>query len=197
MMASEEMPNRFLEALELIGEASRRMRDAGATPPVIVGGAAVEVYTKGKILSRDFDLAVPNQKLMEAELERVGFERTGAMRGLWHPVLKYGVEVVAGTPFKGNYDAQRNMIYKTSGGPVILLSLEDLIADRLGQFDATPYGDQERLTQAIVLYAGAPNVDRVYLGKRILEEAHGRTLEWFEEEVEKRRRPDRGKEHEQ
>ena len=195
-MKAGTVPPEFREVLKLIAEAARRMKADGAAEPILLGGAAVEIYTQGRIVSRDFDLAVPDQKRLENELEKLGFIRTGAMRGLWHPGHKYGIEVVAGAPFDGNYQASRNMVLQTDSGPVILLSVEDLIADRVGQFDATPYGDQERLTQAIYLYTGARGLDRLYLDRRIREEAHGRTLEWFIKEVEKRIQADSEQERE-
>lgn len=181
-----ELPKEFQDGLRLIAEASRRMRQDGVAEPILVGGAVAEIYTQGLILSRDFDIAVPDQARLEAELLKLGFvrdERSGSHRGLWHPGLKLGLEVVARVPFEGQYKANNNTAFETGNGPVILISVEDIIADRIAQFDATPRGDESRLKQAIYLYTGATNLDLLYLDQRIRHEAPGRALDWFQKEV--------------
>lgn len=92
--------------------------------------------------------------------------------------------MVARIPFEGQYRPENNIAFETGNGPVILISVEDLIADRIAQFDADPRGDNARLMQAIYLYTGATDLDLLYLDRRIRREAHGRTLEWFVKEVE-------------
>jgi hypothetical protein len=186
-----DLPKEFQEGLRLIAEASRRMKRDGVAEPILVGGAVAEIYTHGLILSRDFDVTVPDQGRLEAELLALGFvrdDRSGSHRGLWHPKLKLGLEVVARVPFEGQYQAENNMTFETGNGPVILISVEDLIADRIAQFDADPRGDEERLMQAVYLYTGATDLDLLYLDRRIRREAHGRTLDWFVNEVEARAR---------
>lgn len=178
----------FRAVLRLVAKASKRMKAAGAMEPIIVGGAAVEVYTAGAILSGDIDIAIPDQELFEEELLTLGFvrdTRSGSHRGLYHPVHGYGLEMVARTPMDGKPRRDSYARYRTSSGDVLIISLEDLIADRIAQFDATPRGDRSRLVQAISLYAGAESIDKAYLAKRIGEEANGRTLAWFIKEVEK------------
>jgi hypothetical protein len=188
MTRSPELKPAFRAVLHLVAKASKRMKAAGAAEPIIVGGAAVEVYTAGAIVSGDIDVAVPNQELFEDELLKLGFvrdTRSGSHRGLYHPVYGYGLEVVARTPMDGKPQRDSYARYRTSSGDVLIISLEDLIADRIAQFDATPRGDRSRLLQAVSLYAGAKTIDKTYLAKRISEEAHGRTLAWFIKEVEK------------
>lgn len=53
---------------------------------------------------------------------------------------------------------------------VVLPSVEDMIADRLGQYAAAAPSDTSRLEQAKTLLALAPKVERSYLFKRICEE---------------------------
>ena len=115
--------------------------------PVLVGGAAVEAYTGGAIASRDFDLTVVDQEKFEVELIKLGFERdnrSGSHRGLWHPKYGYGLEVVADVPFEGKSDSNSRVRYDTGLGSITIVSVEDLIADRVAQFDAVPRGDQSR-----------------------------------------------------
>ncbi len=171
------------------------MAAIGAAEPIIVGGAAVEIYTLSAIHSGDVDIAVPDQRLLEDELLNLGFvrdTRSGSHRGLYHPAYRYGLEVVARTPMEGRPRRDFVTKYRTRSGYVFLISIEDLIADRVAQYDAPPRGDQPRLRQAIALYVAAPRIDRQYLGRRIAEEAPRRTLAWFLKEVAKATRRAQG-----
>jgi hypothetical protein len=190
MKSSIGLPAGFSEVLKLIAEAGRRLRAEGSGEPVLVGGAAVEIYTGGAIASRDFDLTVVDQEKLEAELIELGFERdnrSGSQRGLWHPKYGYGLEVVADVPFEGKSDAKSRVRYDTGLGSIVIVAVEDLIADRIAQFDSVPRGDQSRLNQAIALYVGAERINEPYLSRRIKEEAHGRDLDWFLKQVQNSR----------
>lgn len=46
----------FEAALEMLAEISSDMDTLGLNPPVLVGGAAVELYTQGAVNTGDFDL---------------------------------------------------------------------------------------------------------------------------------------------
>ena len=56
-------------------------------------------------------------------------------------------------------------------GDFAIISVEDLIADRMGQYASGTARD--RIDQARVLLALHPDVDRVYLERRIREESFG------------------------
>ena len=65
------------------------------------------------------------------------------------------------------------------------IGVEDLIADRVAQADATSRLDRDRLAQAIVLFKMlADKIDRPYLCRQIKGQAPGRSLEWFEADVD-------------
>ena len=49
-------------------------------------------------------------------------------------------------------------------------AIEDLIADRMGQYAFDPAAMGDRLAQALTLYRLAGNLDRDYLSKRIRQE---------------------------
>ena len=110
-------------------------------------------------------------------MQKVGFERPkGAgqsLRGWIHPDLKLGFEVVASVPMNGNFD--RSMLALVDqfvpNGAFVVISVEDLIADRMGQWSSGTAAD--RLDQARLLFQLHPNADLVYLAKRISEETMG------------------------
>ena len=173
------MPYReaYTEALKLLGIAFDRVAENGMPRPVLVGGAAVEFYTQGFAVSGDFDLASPVQNAVEKELRAVGFQRprTGQlMRGLVHPDLLFGVEVVATVPFGGKADKDRYLLVDTGSGVVQMIAPEDIIADRMGQHASPPGGDPEMLGQAVAVYKLADSLDLDYLEKRIQDETSGR-----------------------
>jgi hypothetical protein len=56
-------------------------------------------------------------------------------------------------------------------GAFVVISVEDLIADRMGQWASGTAAD--RLDQARLLFGLHPNVDRSYLQRRISEETLG------------------------
>lgn len=127
----------FEAALRLFARASEAMHARGFERPVLVGGAAVELYSGSAITTGDFDLATGRQDAFEEELLRVGFIRPvgpgNFSRGLVHPDLKLGFEVVASAPFGGAFDRTTLALVEDFGDAAafVVLSVEDLIADRI------------------------------------------------------------------
>lgn len=174
----------FVRALEVLSEAFRLCRQRGLGLPTIVGGAAVEHFTQGGYTTGDFDLVTPRQEDVYAVLREVGFEdekRVGHQRiGLIHPELDFGVQVVASSLFDGR--GSKLLLLPLEDDPELsFVSIEDLIADRIGQYNSAPQGVEESLEQAFLLLKLAENIDRAYLDKRIREESIDFTLAWLEE----------------
>lgn len=59
--------------LPLLSRAIGNMRRRGLTPPILVGGAAVEFCTGGAVTTGDFDFVTPLQDEFFRELERSDF----------------------------------------------------------------------------------------------------------------------------
>ena len=120
----------FEAALRLLARISKAMDDAGHRPPVLVGGAAVEIYTRGAVTTGDFDLSCGRQDVLEAEMQRQGFVRPSgrgkATRGWIHPDLKLGFECVSDTLLDGMAD--RAMIQVVSLGEDYAASVADVVA---------------------------------------------------------------------
>ena len=167
----------FTAALGLIAEAFDMVKAAGYARPVLVGGAAVEFYTASAIVSGDFDIVSSAPTPLENALLAVGFvreDRRGRLlRGFYHPVSLIGVEIVSGQLFDGRADRNRMIIVKVDGHKVQLPALEDMIADRLGQYASNPRGRTDMLNQAIALYVLAEDIDEAYLDRRLREETSG------------------------
>ncbi len=95
-----------------------------------------------------------------------------ATRGWIHPELKLGFEVVTSTLLDGIAERDRvEYIDISPDGEVAVLAVEDIIADRMGQF-ASGTAD-EMLEQARRLYILHDDADLDYLEKRIRYESGG------------------------
>ncbi|MBV8190844.1 MAG: hypothetical protein JOY64_03650 [Alphaproteobacteria bacterium] len=173
----------FVEALTLLATAIDRLKARGYSPPILVGGAAVELYTGGQVTSGDFDFVSADQAEFLSELERVGFERPKRAgwltRSLWHPRLRFAVQVVSGALMDGNADAARIRIVEVSADQeesdltLRVIPIEDLIADRMAQALATNVIREDMQNQAVRLYQLAEGLDSDYLDRRIRTETGG------------------------
>jgi hypothetical protein len=166
----------FEAALRLFARASEAMHRRGFQRPILVGGAAAEFYSQSAITTGDFDLCTFRQAELEEELQRLGFVRPSSagqmLKGWIHPELKLGFEVVADTPMDGAFDRDTLvMVENTGAGAFVMISVEDLIADRVGQYASGSAPD--RLDQARTLFRLQTAVDRPYLDRRIREETAG------------------------
>ena len=164
----------FEAALRLFARVSEAMHEQGFQRPILVGGAAAEFYSQSAINTGDFDLCTPRQDALEAEMQKAGFVKpSGAgqvTKGWIHPELLLGFEVVANVPMDGGYDRKTLALIEnfTDEGAFVVISVEDLIADRMGQYASGTA--QDRLQQAQTLYRLHPSLDKVYLERRIREE---------------------------
>lgn len=166
----------FEAALRLFAAVSETMRDAGHSAPILVGGGAVELYSGSAIMTGDFDLVTGRQDAFEAILQANGFVRPSgpgvATRGWVHPDLQLGFEVVSDRLLDGNADRSRvRLLDAGEGKSFAVISVEDLIADRMGQYASGTAADL--LEQARALYKLSERIDRAYLDRRIREETAG------------------------
>lgn len=167
----------FLKALELLAEVGEAMRARGLPRPILVGGGAIELYTSSAIVTGDFDLCSPVQAELEEEMRRLGFVKPSgagaATRGWVHPGLGLGFEIVSSAPLDGQADPDRMelILLDTTGDFVRVLSVEDMIADRMGQYASGSAPDM--LDQARTLFTLFPTLDRDYLERRIRYETAG------------------------
>ena len=164
-----------MQALELLAQLNEAMRSRGLPRPILVGGAAVEYYSGSAVMTGDVDLTSPVQSELEEELARLGFTKPGGLGhtplGWVHPALKLGFEVVASRPLDGAVDSSRIALVDLETGAFAIIPVEDLIADRMGQYASGTA--PEMLAQARSLYALHPGLDRDYLERRIRHETAG------------------------
>lgn len=167
----------FLTALRLLTQVSEAMAACGLPRPVLVGGGAVEFYTGSAVMTGDIDVTSPVQPELEEELQRIGFVRPSgrgrSTRGWVHPDLGLGFECVGNSPMGDTPDVVRVRLVEpfADGTRLRIISLEDMIADRMGQYASGTAPDM--LEQARRLAALYPDLDIAYLDARIRTETIG------------------------
>lgn len=166
----------FEAGLRLFARASEAMRARGFLPPVLVGGGAVELYTLSAINTGDFDIVTARQEEFEQELRRLGFSKPEGLGhtplGWVHPELKLGFEVVSSALLDGAADRDRILFIDLAGdGRAAIISIEDMIADRMGQFASGAAPTMRE--QARTLFALHGDLDLDYMERRIRHESAG------------------------
>lgn len=152
------------------------MVEQGFAPPVLVGGGAVEYYTASALTTGDFDIATPWQEAFESALYALGFSKPEGKGhtplGWVHPELRLGFEVVSATLLDGMADRNRvALVDLDSDGIAAIISVEDVIADRMGQYASGTA--PEMLKQARALHTLYRDADPTYLDRRIRYETGG------------------------
>jgi hypothetical protein len=186
-------PN-FVAALRLLGRAVARL-PFGVPDPVVCGAAAVELYTGGLWPATDLELLAVEARPLAAELLAVGFrwaERPLRRdRGLWHPDLAIGVEMIAGLA-DVNLAALSNVLRVVLDGPpqdaadptpvwLKVVGIEDLLAEQISSWIArkSPAGDISARIHALDALSRAGVGGRLragYLQRRVAWEIRGEVV---------------------
>lgn len=170
------LPPAYLAALVPLADAFSAYEGATGSVAVLVGGAAAAIHTDGAFMSADFDVVAGNDIAFGEAMAAAGFvDDTKAVHGLggwYHPAHpQFAVEQVSGRYFDGRADKARCLkLTVRDGAAIVLPSVEDMIADRLGQHEVAG-GDMSMLEQARALYVLAEGLDLAYLCRRIVEES--------------------------
>ncbi|MUV37616.1 hypothetical protein JNUCC1_01422 [Lentibacillus sp. JNUCC-1] len=96
--------------------------------PIIVGGLAVEIYTRSEYTTLDIDLVFSQRQLADEYLEQLGFIAEG--RHWYHEQLMISVEI----PDDMLEGADYNRVIKlnlSESEHVYVIGIEDIILDRL------------------------------------------------------------------
>ena len=133
----------------------------GTDDVVVVGGSAIEVYTKGAYVSGDIDICAPLGPVVAA-LEKWEFKRPGRewVRLDW----KIVVDLVGVRP-SGSMSLTR--IVETPYGPVRLGAVEDLLLGRLALIKFWNEGDE---IKNVRLLLKLPSIDWSYLAFKARKE---------------------------
>jgi hypothetical protein len=121
LLSEPEVERRLLYFGALLG----REKPLSGSHLIIVGGSAIEVYTRGRYVSGDIDVVGPRDVLASV-LEGWGFRKEGRM---WHRAdWKMAVDLV-GNEYSGDLRRVREVV--TPYGSVRIAAVEDLLVKRL------------------------------------------------------------------
>lgn len=171
-----ELDPDYIAAAMALGRVCEEYRKTVGSPAYLVGGAAVAIWTQGAFHSADFDLVVGVEEKFIEILLRHGFvKETGKgkfLKGCYHPEHpQFSWELVTWPLFDRRLDKKRIMqIRFAEHSALVTPAIEDLIADRLGQYAVAAPTDESRKEQAKMLFQVAEAIDMDYLKRRILEE---------------------------
>jgi len=144
--------------------------------PILVGGSAVAFYTDGRYATRDIDMICPSGKDVEEIMERLGFSRHG--KDYVHERLK----IYAEFPGESLGATERIAVIDVDGSHLKIISLEDLIVDRLCAFKFWRSGI-DGINVLIMLELGI--ADRGRIEERAREEDVLDALDYVEDVLEK------------
>lgn len=96
--------------------------------PILVGGSAVTFYTKSRYTTADIDMVSAGGKELQNIMFDLGFEKHG--KDYLHPKLKIYVEFPSSQLRAG----EKYNILQIAEGELKIISLEDLIIDRMNHF---------------------------------------------------------------
>jgi len=160
----EEPAGRALEVVAIVGEALGE----SSPRPVIVGGMAVYYWTANEaFLTADVDLVVPTSEAFVTTLSALGFARGVDGRHWELPESEVLLETPASELDAG---AHARVVQAPSGRPAEVLSVVDVLVDRLAEFQATGHqivGQQALVLLAVVAAEDEPALARLAAARRV------------------------------
>ncbi len=106
------IPDVQFAVMAMLGRAFVDYEKQTGARAILVGGAAVSIFTNGEYLSGDFDIVAAANTALDRALRNAGFvreDRPRRLKGGWYcpSYPAYGVEAVSGPYFDGRADATR------------------------------------------------------------------------------------------
>jgi len=96
--------------------------------PIIVGGLSVEIYAQQEYSTRDIDFVSTGYEKLRDILFSLGFKKES--RYFYRDDIEVAIEIPS-SDLDGDYDRVLKMIIDEDGNYVYLISLEDIILDRI------------------------------------------------------------------
>ncbi|NVM27546.1 MAG: hypothetical protein HWN65_01780 [Candidatus Helarchaeota archaeon] len=132
---------------------------------IILGGFAVQFYTAGEYLTIDADLACDNRDALNDLLITLNFEKIG--RHYFSEDLNLAIEIPTSSISKNQ--EERLYLIEIEGYEIPILSIEDVIIDRLNAFTHWQSLEDGRLAKELLLIH-FNRVDWSYLETQAKEE---------------------------
>ena len=167
-IASDNRAERMLRVAAVISE----VLSAAGESPVLVGGGAVEIYTRSAYTTRDLDFVAVVADEARQALASLGFERQG--RHWVHANLGLVLEFPSSVLFPA-----RAVSIEVDGLTLHIIAVEDLIVDRMASWKH--WGWDPDGAAAVILLAVHPDLDGARLKQRAADEEVDDVLEVLSE----------------
>jgi len=149
--AAEKDP--ALRGVRIAAVVARALGEAGLEP-TLVGGAAVAFYTEGNYTTQDVDLVAPSGPRADGAMQRLGLLKRGK------DYVSEDGAIHVGLPSAALGPTERAEVIEIDGVPLRIISVEDLIVDRLCAFKFWKSGI-DGLNALIMLELGRADRSRV------------------------------------
>jgi hypothetical protein len=151
--------------------------DHGQRPPVVVGGEAVEIYTKGAFVSHDVDILSSRQALIDCLEKELGFSRIH--HNFFCPEPLFAVEWQGSALEEGREAEDHVRPVVINGIAIHLVGMEDLVIDRLNAAKFSRHAESWEQARGLLLGARINGLkfDGEYAGRRA---QHDDLLDFYE-----------------
>lgn len=140
--------------VELAALISEALQAAGVTA-VLSGGAAVQIYSGDRYVSRDLDFVTPaSHRELAPVLATLGFEPTRNRRLYAHPETDYLVEFPAWPLSVGDEPIGEWAALPTASGVIQIITATQCVQDRLAAYFY--WQDPQALEQAVLVARHQP-----------------------------------------
>lgn len=151
-----EQQDRFKRRIYFAAFFAKQLRRKGVDV-ILVGGAAVELYTHGQFETADMDFAVTDMKKAVELLKELRFERKDAV---WFNKDLNMVVDVSGKEYSG--DVGRVRLVSVRNYELKVAGVEDLIVNRLYSakyWKSNPQRDIEEATSLLIIFSDSIDYD--------------------------------------
>ena len=155
-----------------LGFFSEAYKKLSGKYPVLVGGGAVEVYTRGGYVTGDLDLLCDASIACEI-LKEWGFSHVASSRTFFRPELDLYVELLGAQDVNGDPEATSRVETILVGDTMLfgIVSLEDLVVDRVLAY--VHWGHRESALWAQIMIKGGlaseERIDTEYIRRKLSE----------------------------
>lgn len=184
LLKAKELPRGFERTIHVVSAVTKELEKYNIKL-VIIGGAAVEFYTRNWYATGDIDLAVDpsTRKTIADVLKTAGFKKSGRM-WTWEELDLY-IEMPGDLK---QLDLSKVAKVETEVGNAYVIGIEDIIFDRIQAAKHwNSKADEEQAIRIGTVYYG--EVDWEYIEKRCVKEGSKDKLE----EVKRRIKNERDK----
>lgn len=152
--------DRFKRKMYFAAFLAKQLRRNGVDV-ILVGGAAVEMYTNGQFETADMDFTVSDKKKAVALLKQLGFKKKDAV---WFNSDLDVIVDISGKEYSG--DVNKVRLVNIRNYELKVAGVEDLIVNRLYSakwWKSNPQRDLEEATALLIVFSGS--IDDDYLSK--------------------------------